>query len=75
VNGELGRWIRVSKRLRDELDGMTRGEAAASEVVTLWDEARPEDWIAQLLEVNRVLLAENRRLLAELGLPPARRLA
>jgi len=75
VNGELGRWIRVSKRLRDELDGMTRGEAAASEVVTLWDEARPEDWIAQLLEVNRVLLAENRRLLAQAGLPPARRLA
>jgi hypothetical protein len=75
VNREPGRWIRVSKRLRDELDGMTYGEAPASEVVTLWDEARPEDWIAQLEEVNRALLAENRRLLAEQGLPPARRLA
>ena len=50
-------------------------EAAASEVVTLWDEARPEDWIAELVEVNRGLAAENRRLLAELGYPPARRLA
>ncbi len=65
----------MSRRLRDELNGMTHGEAAASEVVTLWDEARPEDWIAQLEEVNRALLAENRRLLAEHGLPAARRLA
>jgi hypothetical protein len=75
VNRETGRWIRVSRRLRDELDAMLVGEAPASEVVALWDSARPEDWIAQLEDLNRALVAENRRLLALHGYPPARRLA
>ena len=75
MNGETGRWIRVSKRLRDELEETAVYEALASEVVALWDSARPEDWIAQLEDLNRALVAENRRLLALHGDPPARRLA
>jgi predicted exporter len=75
VNGETGRWIRVSKRLRDELETTLVDDALASELVELWDTARPEDWIAQLEDLNRALVAENRRLLALQGYPPARRLA
>jgi predicted exporter len=75
VNGETGRWIRVSKRLRDELETTLVDDALASKLVELWDTARPEDWIAQLEDLNRALVAENRRLLALQGYPPARRLA
>jgi hypothetical protein len=75
VNGDPGRWIRVSKRLRDKLESTAADEGLASEVVALWDAARPEDWIAQLEDLNRALVAENRRLLALQGYPPARRLA
>ena len=61
---EPGRWVRLPESLRDELasladDGST---PVISEVVALWDRARSEDWIAQLVEINRELVAENRRL-------------
>jgi hypothetical protein len=75
VTGEPGRWIRVSKRLRDELEGLTDGDHAASEVVALWDRAQADDWIALLVAINRALVAENNRLIDQHGFPPARRLA
>jgi hypothetical protein len=64
-----GRWIRVTGRLRDVIEHETRActcgaarDASALEVVALYDRARPEDWIAQLTEINRKLTEENRRL-------------
>ncbi len=60
------RWIRVNRGLRESIEreaqkctcGAAR-EAAAMHVVGLYENARPEDWIAQLTEINRKLSAEN----------------
>jgi hypothetical protein len=64
-----GRWIRVTGMLREAIEHDTRActcgvarDAAALQVVALYDRARPEDWIAQLTEINRKLTEENKRL-------------
>ena len=79
-----GRWIRVTGRLRESMEYEARActcgaarDAAALDVVALYDRARPEDWIAQLTEINRKLTEENKRLqtsleaIAELRSEPA----
>ena len=64
-----GRWIRVTSGLRDAIEREARActcgaarDAAALDVVALYERARPEDWIAQLTEINRKLTEENKRL-------------
>jgi hypothetical protein len=64
-----GRWIRVTGMLREAIEQDSRActcgaarDAAALHVAALYDRARPEDWIAQLTEINRKLTEENRRL-------------
>jgi hypothetical protein len=59
-----GRWVRIPAVLRDELAESARSGAlpAAAALVDLYDRARPEDWIAQLVRVNRELAGELRRM-------------
>jgi hypothetical protein len=73
-----GRWIRVTRGLRESIEREARActcgaarDAAALHVVTLYERARPEDWIAQLTEINRKLNEENGALRASLGMVPA----
>ena len=63
---ETGRWVRVPGRLRDELAELDRHvpHPALQSLIDLYDRARPEDWIAQLVEVNRELVEEVRELQA-----------
>ena len=63
---ETGRWVRVPGDLRDELAELNRGAGhpALESLIDLYDRARPEDWIAQLVEVNRELVEELRGLQA-----------
>jgi hypothetical protein len=67
---ETGRWVRIPGGLRDELAEIDRqgAHAALHSLLELYDRARPEDWIAQLVEVNRGLVEELRELQ---GLSPA----
>jgi hypothetical protein len=57
---ESGRWVRIPERLRDELAEAAVGvrHPALLAVLDLYERARPEDWIAQLVEVNRELADE-----------------
>jgi hypothetical protein len=73
-----GRWIRVTRGLRESIEREARActcgaarDAAALHVVALYERARPEDWIAQLTEINRKLNEENGALRASLGMVPA----
>jgi hypothetical protein len=61
---ETGRWVRIPCDLRDELAeaGRQAPHPAVISVLDLYDRARPEDWIAQLVAVNRDLSDELRRL-------------
>lgn len=66
---DYGRWIRVTRGLRESIEREARGcscgaarEEAALHVVGLYERARPEDWIGQLAEINRKLEEENREL-------------
>jgi hypothetical protein len=63
---DTGRWVRIPGVLRDELAELNRTGAhpAVDALIALYDRARPEDWIAQLVEVNRELVEESRRLQA-----------
>jgi hypothetical protein len=61
-----GRWIRVTRGLRESIEREARActcgaarDAAALHVVGLYENARPEDWIGQLTEINRTLAEEN----------------
>jgi len=67
---ETGRWVRIPGALRDELAEISRQGAhpALQSLLELYERARPEDWIAQLVEVNRGLVEELRELQ---GLSPA----
>jgi hypothetical protein len=63
---DKGRWIRVTGGLRTSIEREARAcscgaarDAAALHVVGLYEQARPEDWIAQLTEINRKLAEEN----------------
>lgn len=78
---DKGRWIRVTGGLRESMErearactcGAARNEAAMH-VVGLYEQARPEDWIAQLTEINRKLSEENTALRSRLrmGAPELR---
>jgi hypothetical protein len=72
---ETGRWVRIPCDLRDDLAeaGRQAPHAAVISVVELYDRARPEDWIAQLVAVNRELSDELRRLQELSTLESARR--
>jgi hypothetical protein len=60
---ETGRWVRIPRNLRDELaEAGAQAAPAVSSLIDLYDRARPEDWIAQLVAVNRDLSDEVRRL-------------
>jgi hypothetical protein len=61
---ETGRWVRIPAGLRDELAEISRQGAhpALHSLLELYERARPEDWIAQLVEVNRGLVEELRQL-------------
>jgi hypothetical protein len=60
---ETGRWVRISRDLRDEVaEAGVQAAPAVSSLIELYDRARPEDWIAQLVAVNRDLSDEVRRL-------------
>jgi hypothetical protein len=60
---ETGRWVRISRDLRDELaEAGVQAAPAVSSLIELYDRARPEDWIAQLVAVNRELSDDVRRL-------------
>jgi hypothetical protein len=61
-----GRWVRIPAALRDELAEAARSgsQPAVATLVDLYDRARPEDWIAQLVRVNRELAGELRRMQA-----------
>jgi hypothetical protein len=61
---ETGRWVRISRNLRDELaeSGRQAPHPAVISLLELYDRARPEDWIGQLVAVNRELSDELRRL-------------
>jgi hypothetical protein len=63
---DTGRWVRIPAALRDELveAGRQAPHPAVISLVALYDRARPEDWIAQLVEVNREMSDELRRLQA-----------
>jgi hypothetical protein len=63
---ETGRWVRIPVGLRDELAELNRRGAhpAVDSLLELYARARPEDWIAQLVEVNRELVEELSRLQA-----------
>jgi hypothetical protein len=73
---EDGRWIRVTRALRDALldeaqaGGCENGRTAALDVAGLYDSARPEDWIGQLTEINRELSEQNAALRHALQLHP-----
>ena len=60
---ETGRWVRIPCDLRDDLAeaGRQVPHPAVISVLELYDRARPEDWIAQLVAVNRELSDELRR--------------
>jgi hypothetical protein len=70
---DKGRWIRVTGGLRESIEreardctcGAARNDAALH-VVGLYEQARPEDWIAQLTEINRKLSEENTALRSRL---------
>jgi len=57
---ETGRWVRIPRNLRDDLAeaGRQLPHPAVISVLELYDRARPEDWIAQLVAVNRELSDE-----------------
>jgi hypothetical protein len=61
---ETGRWVRIPVELRDRLAELDSLESSPplSALLDLYDCARPEDWIAQLVEVNRRLSEELQRL-------------
>jgi hypothetical protein len=68
-----GRWLRVTRGLRESIEHEARGctcgaarNEAAMHVVGLYEQARPEDWIAQLTEINRKLSEENSALRSHL---------
>jgi hypothetical protein len=68
-----GRWVRVTGGLRESIEREARGctcgaarNEAAMHVVGLYEQARPEDWIAQLTEINRKLAEENSALRSRL---------
>jgi hypothetical protein len=70
---DKGRWIRVTGGLRQSIEREARAcscgaarDAAALHVVGLYEQARPEDWIAQLSEINRKLAEENTALRSSL---------
>lgn len=70
---DKGRWIRVTGGLRESMEREARActcgaarDAAALHVVGLYEQARPEDWIAQLTEINRKLAEENTALRSRL---------
>jgi hypothetical protein len=65
---ESGRWVRIPGSLRAELAEASAQIAhpALISVLALYDRARPEDWIAQLVEVNRELSEMNRELHEEI---------
>jgi hypothetical protein len=70
---DKGRWIRVTGGLRKSIEREARAcscgaahDAAALHVVGLYEQARPEDWIAQLTEINRKLAEENTALRSRL---------
>ena len=70
---DKGRWIRITGGLRQSIEREARAcscgaarDAAALHVVGLYEQARPEDWIAQLSEINRKLAEENTALRSSL---------
>lgn len=70
MSDDGGRWVRIPAALRDELAEVARsGQQPAAALVELYDRARPEDWIAQLVQVNRELAGELRRM--EASIPAA----
>jgi hypothetical protein len=75
---DKGRWIRVTGGLRESMEREARAcscgaarNAAAMHVVGLYEQARPEDWIAQLTEINRKLSEENTALRSRLRMGAA----
>jgi hypothetical protein len=75
---DKGRWIRVTGGLRESMEREARAcscgaarDAAAMHVVGLYEQARPEDWIAQLTEINRKLSEENTALRSRLRMGAA----
>jgi|1185.fasta_scaffold323516_1 hypothetical protein len=72
---ETGRWVRIPRNLRDELaeTGRLAPHPAVISLLELYDRARPEDWIAQLVAANRELSDEVRRLQELSTLESARR--
>jgi hypothetical protein len=75
---DKGRWVRVTGGLRESMEREARGctcgaarNAAAMHVVGLYEQARPEDWIAQLAEINRKLSEENTALRGRLRMGAA----
>jgi hypothetical protein len=67
---ETGRWVRIPETLREDLAEFARQapHPAVTSLLELYEGARPEDWIAQLVEVNRELSDELRNL-QEISLP------
>jgi hypothetical protein len=61
---ETGRWVRIPCDLRADLGeaGRQVPHPAVISVLELYDRARPEDWIAQLVAVNRELSDELQRM-------------
>jgi hypothetical protein len=67
--------VRIPGPLRDELAEL-QGKmptSALAALLTSYERARPEDWIAQLVEVNRELSDEIGRLQAEFAAGDPRR--